>query len=1162
MSRLLKGLLLALGLTLVILLIFGIVLLLNWPLWVGIFLLLGFVGIGIGALFVHKIVVRRRERTFVQQIIEQDENQLRKAAGKEKKELKELQERWREAIETLRRSHLKKHGNPLYVLPWHLVMGESGSGKTTSISSARLSSPFVGVHKASGISGTRSCDWWFFEEAIVLDTAGRYAVPVDQGRDKEEWQRFLSLLAKYRKREPINGLIVTLAADKVVQSSGEALEEEGRTIRRRIDELMRVLGAKFPVYLLVTKCDLIQGMTQFCDRLPEKNLDQPMGVVNQELSTDAAAFVDRVISTVGERLRNLRLLLLHQPEAKEEESAFLIFPEEFENLKEGLQTFVQGAFQESVFQDQETPVLRGLFFSSGRQEGTPYSHFLSALGLIGQKEVLPGTNKGLFLHDFFAKVLPSDRGLLAPTRRAMQWQILTRNLGLTSWIILGLAIAGLMSFSFVKNLRVIRQVPDEFVRQVPLHGETMTDLMIMDRFAKAIRRVEDQNRDWWIPRFGLNESNQVEDRLKERYCKQYQEVLLPSLDNRMTDFLTDLTAATPGEVVGDYARHLVKRIHLLKVRLEGQDIEALQRKAQFSWAPLLSLEDQALEPDVREVFGSLYTYYLAWLPDEIDINTQVDVAQAWLRHLLARKEGDLQWLIAWTNQHGSVAPITLDEFWGASQTETNGQSIDPAFTRQGREQIDSFLEEMELALPDPMLLARQKAELEKWYRPACIEAWRAFGIACSNGTERLKSFQEWQQTAPRLTTEQGPYFALLTRMAFELAYMADTKGLPPWLQQVFLFQAVKAKTAVGGALNKAAQPGKAIISKLERALGKMQLQVEETLGQAFEAYQEYRSALETIRPVTTSGKQACQLVSQAFSEDEAGGKSPFLVALGAASTLNDSLAGGGGEDDVFWRLLTGPLFYLWSYATEETACYLQSQWENTVLAEVRGASRENAADLLLGPDGHVWKFIRKGPAAPFLARSLERGYFEKNLRIMDTSIPFDPSFLAFLEKGVGWQQQKGDYQEAAQTHSVSIQGLPTDANPEAKRKPHATRLELKCEGGASQTLSNFNYPVGKKFVWESESCSDVRLKIEVGDMVLEKRYSGPRGFPNFLRDFRRGSRVFRPREFPKDKAVLEALGIKRITVNYKFRGAGEVLRQPSRPIPSRAPRDIVRCWHP
>ena len=181
-------------------------------------------------------------------------------------------------------------------------------------------------------------------------------------------------------------------------------------------------------------------MSQFSEQLPEQGLQQPMGFVNEELSKDVAGFLDRVMAGIGERLRHLRLLLLNQPGTAAEAAGYLIFPEEFEGLKKGLESFIRTAFQENPYQD--TPILRGLYFCSGRQEGTPYSHFLGALGLIGEKEVLPGTSRGLFLHDFFARILPKDKGIFTPTRRAIEWQIITRNLGLTSWVLLGLALFG------------------------------------------------------------------------------------------------------------------------------------------------------------------------------------------------------------------------------------------------------------------------------------------------------------------------------------------------------------------------------------------------------------------------------------------------------------------------------------------------------------------------------------------------------------------------------------------------------------------------------------------------------------------------------------------------------------------------------------------------
>ena len=430
--KIFKILLIAAVCILISLFVFGLVLSLDWPWWVGFFILLAIIGLYVGFLFLKKLRVRRKEQQFIQGVIEQDDDYLKSVVSNEKDELKGLQTKWKESVEALKRSHLRKEGNPLYVLPWYLIIGESGSGKTTAISSADLASPFEEVCSTSGISGTRNCDWWFFDKAILIDTAGRYSIRIDEERDKEEWRSFLTLLTKYRKREPINGVIVTIAADKLLKETPEVLEKDGRDIRRRIDELIMGFGFKFPIYVLVTKCDLVQGMSDFCDFIPEKNLGQAMGLANQELTKDVFAFCEQAINSVGKRLRNLRLLLLHQPEFKDNvDPGILIFPEEFKNLKQGLSSFLKGAFAENPY--QEVSIFRGIFFSSGRQEGSPFSHFLNDLGLNREQEILPGTNKGLFLHDFFSKIIPGDRGLFVPTKRTDEWSKLTRNLGLASW---------------------------------------------------------------------------------------------------------------------------------------------------------------------------------------------------------------------------------------------------------------------------------------------------------------------------------------------------------------------------------------------------------------------------------------------------------------------------------------------------------------------------------------------------------------------------------------------------------------------------------------------------------------------------------------------------------------------------------------------------------
>ena len=216
--------------------------------------------------------------------------------------------------------------------------------------------------------------------------------------------------------------------------------------------------------------------------------------------------------------------------------------------------------------------------------------------------------------------------------------------------------------------------------------------------------------------------------------------------------------------------------------------------------------------------------------------------------------------------------------------------------------------------------------------------------------------------------------------------------------------------------------------------------------------------------------------------------------------------------------------------------------------------------LLLGQDGYAIKFI-EGPAAPFVSRSLVKGFYAKET--LERKVPFMDSFFTFYTKGVASFRPEPAPEPIKANYIISIKGLPTDANKEARIRPHATRLEVQC---ATETLRlvNLNYPVRKRFYWSPQTCGDVIFKIEVGTLVLTRRYTGNRGFPKFLKDFEKGSRTFSPAEFPAEEAALRRFGIKNITVNYKFQGHKPILDllippKPKRVIP-RVPEDVAKCW--
>ena len=357
-------------------LLYLLVLAIDWPLWFGATIGAGLLGLWLAYVVIRKFIVRRKAKRFIKQVVDEDDA-VAAGSGVEALHLAELESHWAESLEQLRSSLLRRKGNFRYVLPWFVSLGETGSGKTSVLRGARLHSPLTDVPLSSTKSGTKNCDWWFFKESIVLDTAGRYSVPVNEERDKDEWKRFLLLLKKQRRKEPVSGAIVHIAADRLLAADEIELREKGQCIRRRVNQLMRVMGARIPVYLMVTKMDLVYGFTDFIDLLPPDQVSKNMGYTNNVPAADCLEIVDSAMTSISESLNEIRLLLVQAPGAMQHPGV-LLFAGEFLSLFPGIKIFAKVLFEQDQY--QETLFFRGIYFCSARRTGAPTSEYLQLIG--------------------------------------------------------------------------------------------------------------------------------------------------------------------------------------------------------------------------------------------------------------------------------------------------------------------------------------------------------------------------------------------------------------------------------------------------------------------------------------------------------------------------------------------------------------------------------------------------------------------------------------------------------------------------------------------------------------------------------------------------------------------------------------------------------------
>jgi type VI secretion system protein ImpL len=299
----------------------------------------------------------------------------------------------------------------LYTLPWYVIIGPPGAGKTTLIqkSGLRLSTE----EATAGIGGTRNCDWWFTDEAVLIDTAGRYTSQDSDGaRDAKGWENFLRTLGKARPLQPLNGVIVAIGLDEIGTASAEAIDRHVVAIRARLAELGRVLALDLPVYVMFTKADLVAGFTEFFDDLTVEGRRSVLGhtlpVGERPDEAGLAAGFDAVTQALADRVPQ-RLQGEGDPIRR---GAALNYPARMIELRARIVRLLGGIFGSGA-KEAGGVRLRGFYLTSGVQQGTPFDRLLGGMAATLGRGVRArgGAPRAFFVNRLLREVVIAEAGL-------------------------------------------------------------------------------------------------------------------------------------------------------------------------------------------------------------------------------------------------------------------------------------------------------------------------------------------------------------------------------------------------------------------------------------------------------------------------------------------------------------------------------------------------------------------------------------------------------------------------------------------------------------------------------------------------------------------------------------------------------------------------------
>ena len=338
------------------------------------------------------------------------------------KELESIQARFKQATEDLKDARFPNpDGRPRAVeeMPWYVMIGAPGSGKTTALINSGLRFPLYttdGGASVPGVGGTRNCDWWFADEAVLLDTAGRYTTQEsDRKADSAAWHGFLALLKQYRPERPLNGALVAVSVlDLMLWTKAERAKFTAH-VRMRLAEMYAALNQRFPVYVLVTKMDMLAGFTEFFGDYDQTARMQVWGTTfdhDIDPALIAAPYIND-FTALEERLGAEMVARLHEEPDLQRRAAIYRFPQQFHPIGELVGEILAQAFGTQV--NHRPLQLRGVYYTSATQEGNPIDRVLATRArtfhLDRSATAAGGTGKSFFVTRMLREVVFPEQGL-------------------------------------------------------------------------------------------------------------------------------------------------------------------------------------------------------------------------------------------------------------------------------------------------------------------------------------------------------------------------------------------------------------------------------------------------------------------------------------------------------------------------------------------------------------------------------------------------------------------------------------------------------------------------------------------------------------------------------------------------------------------------------
>ncbi|WP_200414713.1 type VI secretion system membrane subunit TssM [Arcobacter sp. FWKO B] len=439
---------------------------------------------------------------------------------------KDIRNRFLQANKIIKNSSVYSNKSDThYELPWYLIMGQEQEGKTSLIEYSGLDFPLNINYQHKNIDNndnTKTFEWYFAENAIFIDTPGKYLNAKIGGIDDGVWKYFLNLFKKKRWKRPINGVILTISIETLMAKTDKEIESYAKELREKFDQLSDTFMSNIPIYLFITKSDLIKGFVEYFDSIEENEKNEILGFTFDASEKISLETLSQEMTNLLKRIDTSIIDKIHTQWDNDNRTKILLFCDELNEVFNKLKKFVEIGFAQTRYR---TPLLlRGLYFTSVPQYSLP----------IYQENILDeSTTNKINLKGWFSKKVLEDIVFVESNLIKMDSRHKTKEkrreiFAITSAIFIIVLSIGIWLFNYIEHKKTIENITKQLNDFSSAYSTTNHLSDFEQRLALLNRLLEIKNIDspkshnfWKLSFYKVKDRNNKIDELYHNFVEQF-----------------------------------------------------------------------------------------------------------------------------------------------------------------------------------------------------------------------------------------------------------------------------------------------------------------------------------------------------------------------------------------------------------------------------------------------------------------------------------------------------------------------------------------------------------------------------------------------------------------------------------------------------------------